>query len=56
MTDARQAIIESAWDNRQTLSPTAAPADIRDAVQSVLADLDAGALRVATLTDRAAEE
>ena len=55
MTDARQAIIESAWDNRQTLSPTAAPADIRDAVQSVLADLDAGALRVATLTDRAAE-
>ena len=48
MTDPRQALIESAWDNRQALSPSAAPQDVRQAVESVLADLDAGTLRVAT--------
>lgn len=56
MTDPRQALIESAWDNRQALSPSAAPQDVRQAVESVLADLDAGTLRVATRSaDTAAE-
>ncbi|MDO4905836.1 MAG: 2,3,4,5-tetrahydropyridine-2,6-dicarboxylate N-succinyltransferase [Lautropia sp.] len=55
MTDPRQAIIESAWDDRHGLSPTQAPAEIRNVVTSVLEDLDSGALRVATLTNREAE-
>ena len=56
MTDPRQALIESAWDNRQALSPSAVPQDVRQAVESVLADLDAGTLRVATRSaDTAAE-
>ena len=56
MTVPRQALIESAWDNRQALSPSAAPQDVRQAVESVLADLDAGTLRVATRSaDTAAE-
>ena len=54
MTDPRQALIESAWDNRQALSPSAAPQDVRQAVESVLADLDAGTLRVATRSADAA--
>ena len=56
MTDPRQALIESAWDNRQALSPSAAPQDVRQAVESVLADLDAGTLRVATRSAGAAAE
>ena len=56
MTDPRQALIESAWDNRQALSPSAAPQDVRQVIESVLADLDAGMLRVATRSaDTAAE-
>lgn len=56
MTDPRQALIESAWDNRQALSPSAAPQDVRQAIESVLADLDAGMLRVATRSADAAAE
>lgn len=56
MTDPRQALIESAWDNRQALSPSAAPQDVRQAVESVLADLDAGTLRVAARSADAAAE
>ena len=56
MTDPRQALIESAWDNRQALSPSAAPQDVRQAVESVLADLDDGTLRVATRSADAAAE
>ena len=56
MTDPRQALIESAWDNRQALSPSAAPQDVRQAVESVLADLDADTLRVATRSADAAAE
>ncbi|MDO5056829.1 MAG: 2,3,4,5-tetrahydropyridine-2,6-dicarboxylate N-succinyltransferase [Lautropia sp.] len=55
MTDPRQALIETAWDNRQDFSPSKAPADVREAVESTLADLDNGSLRVATLTNREAE-
>ncbi|MDO4637898.1 MAG: 2,3,4,5-tetrahydropyridine-2,6-dicarboxylate N-succinyltransferase [Lautropia sp.] len=54
MTDPRQALIESAWENRQKLDPASTSPDIRQAVESVLADLDAGALRVATRTTDAA--
>jgi 2,3,4,5-tetrahydropyridine-2-carboxylate N-succinyltransferase len=46
-----QTIIERAWDERTGLSPRNAPVDVREAVASVLADLDAGRLRVADKTD-----
>ena len=42
-----QSIIEDAWENRATLQPATAPAPIVEAVASVLAELDAGRLRVA---------
>jgi 2,3,4,5-tetrahydropyridine-2,6-dicarboxylate N-succinyltransferase len=40
-------IIDTAWDNRASLSPAAAPAEIRQAVEHVISELDAGKLRVA---------
>ena len=46
MTD-RQQIIEQAWDARAGISASGAPSEIRDAVESAIADLDAGTLRVA---------
>ncbi|MBR0565217.1 2,3,4,5-tetrahydropyridine-2,6-dicarboxylate N-succinyltransferase [Azoarcus sp. L1K30] len=48
---ALQSIIDTAFENRATLSPTAAPAEVRDAVDSVIAGLDAGTLRVAEKKD-----
>jgi 2,3,4,5-tetrahydropyridine-2,6-dicarboxylate N-succinyltransferase len=42
-----QAVIEGAFERRAELSPTSAPAALKDAVAKVLADLDAGRLRVA---------
>ena len=42
-----QAIIEQAWENRADLKPGSAPARIGEAVNNVLADLDAGRVRVA---------
>lgn len=42
-----QSIIDTAFENRASLSPTSAPAEIRDAVERVIAGLDAGTLRVA---------
>jgi 2,3,4,5-tetrahydropyridine-2-carboxylate N-succinyltransferase len=47
MSQALANIIESAWEVRTSLSPGNAPQDIRDAVDSVIAELDAGRLRVA---------
>ena len=41
------AVIDAAWETRTTLSPSAAPAEVRDAVAHVIAELDAGRLRVA---------
>jgi 2,3,4,5-tetrahydropyridine-2,6-dicarboxylate N-succinyltransferase len=41
------ATIDAAWEERASLSTASAPAAIRDAVEHVLADLDAGRLRVA---------
>ena len=40
-------VIDAAWESRTTLSPASAPADVRDAVATVIAELDAGRLRVA---------
>jgi 2,3,4,5-tetrahydropyridine-2,6-dicarboxylate N-succinyltransferase len=48
MTQQLQATIEAAWDDRANLSATAAPQDIRDAVEKVISQLNTGALRVAT--------
>jgi 2,3,4,5-tetrahydropyridine-2-carboxylate N-succinyltransferase len=48
MTQQLQATIEAAWEDRANLSPTAASAEVRDAVDHVLNELDNGRLRVAT--------
>jgi 2,3,4,5-tetrahydropyridine-2-carboxylate N-succinyltransferase len=52
MTDL-QRTIDRAWDQRAGLTPAAAPAEVRDAVEHVIADLDAGKLRVAEKVDGA---
>lgn len=44
---ALQPIIDDAFENRASLSPASAPAEIRNAVEEVIAGLDAGTLRVA---------
>ena len=46
-----QAVIEEAWENRTSLSPSSAPAAIRQAVAEVIAGLDSGALRVSEKRD-----
>ena len=48
MTQNLQSTIETAWDNRASLSASTAPAEVRDAVEHVIAELDSGRLRVAT--------
>ncbi|MFO1314990.1 MAG: 2,3,4,5-tetrahydropyridine-2,6-dicarboxylate N-succinyltransferase [Burkholderiales bacterium] len=40
-------VIDVAWERRAELSPASAPAEVRDAVAHVIAELDAGRLRVA---------
>jgi 2,3,4,5-tetrahydropyridine-2-carboxylate N-succinyltransferase len=47
MTHPLQATIDDAFERRTELSPSSAPAAVKDAVAKVLADLDAGRLRVA---------
>ncbi len=42
-----QVTIEQAWEGRAQLKPGSAPASIGDAIDRVLADLDAGSVRVA---------
>ena len=44
---ALQNLIDDAFENRASLSPSSAPAEIRNAVEEVIAGLDAGTLRVA---------
>jgi 2,3,4,5-tetrahydropyridine-2,6-dicarboxylate N-succinyltransferase len=46
--DPRHAIIEAAFEDRANINPSNAPVEIKSTVDSVLADLDAGKLRVAT--------
>jgi 2,3,4,5-tetrahydropyridine-2-carboxylate N-succinyltransferase len=48
MTQQLQTIIDQAWDNRTTLSPSAAPKEIADAVEHIIRELNKGRLRVAT--------
>jgi len=48
---ALQKIIDDAFEARANLSPTSAPAEVRDAVEEVIAGLDAGTLRVAEKID-----
>src|SRR3569833_88500 len=47
MTTQLQQIIDQAWEARANFSPKSAPAEIRDAVSQVIAQLDQGSLRVA---------
>lgn len=48
---ALQSIIDTAFENRASLSPASAPTEIRNAVEEVIAGLDAGTLRVAEKKD-----
>jgi 2,3,4,5-tetrahydropyridine-2-carboxylate N-succinyltransferase len=52
MTELPQTI-DAAWDARETLSPSNAPAPVREAVLHVIGELDAGRLRVAEKRDGA---
>ncbi len=47
MSQQLQRIIDQAWEDRASLSPKSAPADIKQAVADVLTQLDNGTLRVA---------
>jgi len=48
MTQQLQSIIDAAWEDRASLSSSAAPKEITEAVEHVISDLNAGRLRVAT--------
>ena len=48
MSQQLQNIIEAAWEDRANISVASASAEVRDAVEHVLNELDAGRLRVAT--------
>ena len=47
MTTQLQTVIDQAWDNRVQLNPATAPAELRQTVEHVLDELNAGRLRVA---------
>ena len=47
-TEQLQSIIDNAWENRANITAAVAPKEVREAVEHVLAELDAGRLRVAT--------
>jgi len=49
--DSLSDTITAAWERRAELSPTAAPPDVREAVEHAIAELDAGHLRVAEKID-----
>ena len=46
--DPRQRIIEAAFEDRANINPANATAEVKSTVESVLADLDSGTLRVAS--------
>ena len=48
MIQQLQTVIDTAWDNRATISIASATAEVRDAVNHVIDELDNGRLRVAT--------
>jgi 2,3,4,5-tetrahydropyridine-2-carboxylate N-succinyltransferase len=47
MDSSAQKTIDEAWENRSAVNPASAPRALRDAVEHVIAGLDAGRLRVA---------
>src|ERR1700675_3787570 len=51
MSSSLQSTIDAAWERKGELSPQTAPAEVRDAVASAIAELDAGRLRVAEKVD-----
>ncbi|WP_287496799.1 2,3,4,5-tetrahydropyridine-2,6-dicarboxylate N-succinyltransferase [Pandoraea sp. CB10b_02] len=51
MSQQLQTTIDQAWENRAEISAKSAPADVREAVAHVIAELDKGALRVAQKRD-----
>ncbi len=46
--DPRQSIIEAAFEDRANINPANASAELKSTVESIMADLDAGKLRVAS--------
>src|SRR5688572_2145286 len=46
-----QKIIDGAWEDRASITPTAAKAEVREAVNETIAQLDSGKLRVAEKID-----
>jgi len=48
MTAQLQSIIDTAWDNRASINATNASQEVRDAVEHVIAEMNAGRMRVAT--------
>jgi len=48
MSQQLQSIIDTAWENRTQYSPSSAPKELSDAIEHVIAELNAGRLRVAT--------
>ncbi|MEE9331686.1 MAG: 2,3,4,5-tetrahydropyridine-2,6-dicarboxylate N-succinyltransferase [Methylophilaceae bacterium] len=46
--DPRLSIIEAAFEDRANINPANAPSEVKSTVDSVLADLDSGSLRVAS--------
>ena len=48
MTQQLQTILDAAWENRANISVQSASKEVVDAVEHVIAELDKGALRVAT--------
>lgn len=46
--DSRQSIIEATFEDRANINPANATAEVKSTVESVLADLDSGTLRVAS--------
>jgi 2,3,4,5-tetrahydropyridine-2-carboxylate N-succinyltransferase len=48
-----QKIIDAAWEGRAALNPSSAPRELREAIERVIAALDAGKLRVAEKRDGA---
>ena len=48
MTAQLQTIIDTAWDNRASINASIASQEVRDAVEHVIAEMNAGRMRVAT--------
>lgn len=48
MTQQLQQTIDAAWESRVNLSPSDAPAEVREVVEHVINELNNGKLRVAT--------